>query len=127
MFPLDVQLILLCVDQRRFRFDMAEQLLEHIQGHAAAQAGSGEGVPDPVREHTEAGTLGHFLDNILQRALPDRLVRRFGVDKQAARSVRPCAEIGAERNFRLGVEVNDAFLVSLAMMDENRSVVPVNV
>lgn len=57
---------LLRVDQRGLRLDMAHERLQLLQRHPAAEAGSGEGVPEFMRIHMDSGTPAHLLDDVLQ-------------------------------------------------------------
>lgn len=127
MFVPEAFLHLLRVDHGGLRFGMAHQLLEDVQRHPAVQPGRGEGMPELVRENVQICPAGDLADDILQRMGADRGVWRLDADEQCVGVVLAGVDVLPHGNKGLRVEINNAFLIALAVADQNGTVLPVDV
>ena len=60
MLPLEISLIQLRIDQGSLRIGVAEERLQLLNRHPAAETGSGEGVPELVRIQVHVHLSGEF-------------------------------------------------------------------
>ena len=106
---------------------MTHQLLEMFNRNTAVEAECSERMAKPVREYVYTATLRYLQEDILERVGFDLLVGSAFADEERVGVVVAGLDIFAHAQFRFGIEVYHALLVSFAVSNMNRPFLPVDI
>ena len=127
MFHPERRLILFCVDQRGFRFRVAEKSLQLFDGHTTTEAGGSESVPELVRIDMDTDPLADLPDDVFQSMGPDLIIWSAGAGPESLGVAFTDPEIFPEADAGLIIEVDDALLVAFPVADTDGALLPVNI